>query len=131
MRRAIGLLTVVCVLALAASAAAAAAKPSLKIGDLKLSAGGLKVTLSCKGGACKGGLRLTEKPASKKSPTIVLAKGPYKVAASHQKTVTAKLTPEGQALLASLLKGKGKPVPAKLTATLIGGVTQSQTLQFP
>ena len=129
MRRVIGLLTVVCVLAVAASAAAA--KPSLKIGDLKLSAGGLSVTLSCKGGTCKGSLRLTEIPASKKSPTIVLAKGPYRVAPGHQKTVTAKLTTQGQALLTSLLKGKGKPVPAKLTATLTGGATQSQTLQFP
>lgn len=129
MRRVIGLLTMVCVLALAANAAAA--KPSLKIGDLKLSSGGLSVTLSCKGGTCKGGLRLTEIPASKKSLTIVLAKGPYKVATGHQKTVTAKLTPKGQALLTSLLKGKGKPVPAKLTATLTGGATQSQTLQFP
>lgn len=129
MRRVIGLLAVVCVLALAASAAAA--KPSLKIGDLKLSAGGLNVTLSCKGGTCKGGLRLTEIPASKKSPGIVLAKGPYRVAPGHQKTVTAKLTTQGQALLTSLLKGKGKPVPAKLTVTLTGGATQSQTLQFP
>jgi hypothetical protein len=129
MRRVIGLLTMVCVLALAASAAAA--KPSLKIGDLKLSEGGLKVTLSCKGGTCKGGLRLTEITASKKSPGIVLAKGPYRVAAGHQKTVTAKLTTQGQSLLTSLLKGKGKPVPAKLTATVTGGSTQSQTLQFP
>jgi hypothetical protein len=129
MRRGIGLLTMVCVLALAANAAAA--KPSLKIGDLKLSEGGLKVTLSCKGGTCKGGLRLTEILASKKSPRIVLAKGPYKVASGHQKTVTARLTPKGQALLASLLKGKGKPVPAKLTATVTGGATQSQTLNFP
>jgi hypothetical protein len=129
MRRVIGLLTMVCVLALAASAAAA--KPSLKIGDLKLSEGGLKVTLSCNGAPCKGGLRLTEVPASKKSPTIVLAKGPYRVASGHQKTVTAKLTPEGHSLLTSLLKGKGKPVPAKLTATVTGGATRSQTLQFP
>jgi hypothetical protein len=129
MRRGIGLLTMVCVLAFAASATAA--KPSLKIGDLNLSEGGLKVTLSCKGGTCKGGLRLIEIPASKKSPTVVLAKGPYKVASGHQKTVTAKLTPKGQALLTSLLKGKGKPVPAKLTATVTGGATQSQTLQFP
>ena len=129
MRRAIGLLTMVCVLALAASAAAA--KPSLKIGDLKLSAGGLNVTLSCNGATCKGGLRLTEIPASKKSPRIVLAKGPYKVSAGHEKTVTARLTPQGQALLTSLLKGKGKPVPAKLTATVTGGATQSQTLHFP
>jgi hypothetical protein len=129
MRRMIGLLAMVCVLALAANAAAA--KPGLKIGDLKLSAGGLNVTLSCKGGTCKGGLRLTEIPASKKGPTIVLAKGPYKVASGHQKTVTAKLTPEGHSLLTSLLKGKGKPVPAKLTATVTGGSTQSQTLQFP
>jgi hypothetical protein len=129
MRRGIGLLTMVCVLALAASAAAA--KPSLKIGDLKLSEGGLKVTLSCKGGTCKGGLRLTEIPASNKSPGIVLAKGPYSVTAGHQKTVTAKLTTQGQALLTSLLKGKGKPVPAKLTATVTGGATRSQTLQFP
>jgi hypothetical protein len=119
----------VCVLALAASAAAA--KPSLKIGDLKLSEGGLKVTLSCKSGACKGGLRLTEIPAFKKSPGIVLAKGPYKVAAGHEKTVTARLTPKGQALLASLLKGKGKPVPARLTATVTSSATQSQTLNFP
>jgi hypothetical protein len=119
----------VCVLALAASAAAA--KPSLKIGDLKLSEGGLKVTLSCKGGTCKGGLRLTEIPASKTSPKVMLAKRPFKVAVGHQKTVTAKLTNQGQSLLASLLKGKGKPVPAKLTATLTGGATQSQTLQFP
>jgi hypothetical protein len=129
MRRGIGLLTMVCVLAFAASPAAA--KPSLKIGDLKLSEGGLKVTLSCKGGTCKGGLRLTEIPASKKSPTIVLAKGPYTVAATHQKTVTARLTPKGQVLLTSLLKGKGKPVPAKLTATVTAGATQSQTLNFP
>jgi hypothetical protein len=129
MRRGIGLLTMVCVLAFAASAAAA--KPSLKIGDLKLSEGGLKVTLSCKGGTCKGGLRLTEIPASKKSPEIVLAKGPYKVAAGHQKTVTAKLTTQGQALLTSLLKGKGKPVPTDLTATVTGGATRSQNLQFP
>jgi hypothetical protein len=129
MRRAIGLLAMVCVLALAASAAAA--NPSLKIGDLKLSEGGLKVTLSCKGGTCKGGLRLTETPASKKGPPIVLAKGPYTVAVGHQKTVTAKLTTQGHALLTSLLKGKGKPVPAKLTATLTGGATQSQSLQFP
>jgi hypothetical protein len=119
----------VCVLAFAASAAAA--KPSLKIGDLKLSSGGLNVTLSCKGGTCKGGLRLAEIAASKKSPAIVLAKGPYTVASGHQKTITAKLTPKGQALLTSLLKGKGKPVPAKLTATVTGGATQSQTLQFP
>jgi hypothetical protein len=129
MRRGIGLLTMLCVLAFAASAAAA--KPSLKIGDLKLSEGGLKVTLSCNGGTCKGGLRLTEIPASKKSPTIVLAKGPYRVASGHQKTVAAKLTSQGHSLLASLLKGKGKPVSAKLTATVTGGSTQSQTLQFP
>ena len=129
MRRVIGLLAMVCVLAFAASAAAA--KPSLKIGDLKLSSGGLNVTLSCKGGTCKGGLRLTEVAASEKSPAIVLAKAPYTVASGHQKTVTAKLTPKGQALLTSLLKGKGKPVPAKLTATVTGGATQSQTLQFP
>jgi hypothetical protein len=129
MRRAIGLLTVVCVLALAASAAAA--KPSLKIGDLKLSGGSLKVTLSCSGANCRGGLRLTEIPASKTSPSVVLAKGPYKVASGHQKTVTAKLTPQGQALLTTLLKGKGKPVPAKLTATVTGGATQSQPLNFP
>jgi hypothetical protein len=129
MRRVIGLLTMVCVLALAASAAAA--KPSLKIGDLKLSEGGLKVTLSCNRAACKGTLRLTEIPASKVSPKIVLAKGPYTVAAGHQKTVTAKLTTQGRSLLASLLKGKGKPVPAKLTATVTGGATQSQTLKFP
>ena|ERR1700761_9155827 len=129
MRRVIGLLAVVCVLALAANAAAA--KPSLQIGGLKLSGGGLDVTLSCKGGTCKGGLRLTEITAGKKNPAIVLAKGPYSVAAGHQKTVTAKLTSKGQALLASLLKGKGKPVPAKLTATVTGGATQSQTLQFP
>jgi hypothetical protein len=130
MRRVIGLLTVVCVLALAASTSAAA-KPSLKIGDLKLSSGSLNVTLSCKGGTCKGGLRLIEIPASKKSPGVVLAKGSYRVAAGHQKTVTAKLTTQGQALLTSLLKGKGKPVPAKLTATVTGGSTQSQTLNFP
>jgi hypothetical protein len=129
MRRVIGLLTMVCVLALATSAAAAA--PSLKIGDLKLSEGGLKVTLSCNGGTCKGGLRLTEIPVSKKSPRIVLAKGPYTVAAGHQKTVSAKLTLKGQALLTSLLKGKGKPVPAKLTATVTGGSTKSRILQFP
>jgi hypothetical protein len=129
MRRVIGLLTMVCVLALAASAAAA--KPTLKIGDLKLSEGGLKVTLSCNGAPCKGDLRLTETPASKNRPKVVLAKGPYKVAAGQQKTVTAKLTTKGQALLTSLLKGKGKPVPAKLTATVTGGATQSQTLQFP
>ena len=129
MRRVIGLLAVVCVLALAASAAAA--KPSLKIGDLKLDGGGLNVTLSCKGGTCKGGLRLTEISTGKKSPAIVLAKSPYTVAVGHQKTVTAKLTAKGQALLSSLLKGKGKPVPAKLTATVTGGATQSQTLQFP
>jgi hypothetical protein len=129
MRRVIGLMTMVCVLALAASAAAA--KPSLKIGDLKLSEGGLKVTLSCNDGTCKGGLRLTEIPASKMSPRIVLAKGPYTVAAGHQKTVTARLTTQGHALLASLLKGKGKPVPDKLTATVTGGATQSQTLRFP
>jgi hypothetical protein len=128
MRRVIGLLTMVCVLALAASAAAA--KPSLKIGDLKLSEGGLEVTLSCKGGICKGDLRLTEVPSGK-SPAVVLAKGPYRVSAGHQKTVTAKLTTQGQALLTSLLKGKGKPVPAKLTATVTGGATRSQTLQFP
>jgi hypothetical protein len=129
MRRVIGLLTVVCVLALAASAAAA--KPSLTIGDLKLSGGGLKVTLSCNGATCKGALRLNEIPASKKSPTVVLAKGPYTVASGHQKTVTAKLTSQGQSLLTSLLKGKGKPIPAKLTATVTGGATQSQALQFP
>jgi hypothetical protein len=129
MRRVIGLLTMVCVLALAASAAAA--KPSLKVGDLKLSEGGLKVTLSCNGATCKGDLRLTEIPTSKKSPKIVLAQGPYAVSAGHQKTVTAKLTAQGQALLTSLLKGKGKPVPAKLTATVTGGATQSQTLHFP
>jgi hypothetical protein len=129
MRRVIGLLTMVCVLAVATSAAAAA--PSLKIGDLKLSGGGLNVTLSCNGGTCKGGLLLTEIPAAKKSPRIVLAKGPYKLVSGHQKTVTAKLTTKGQALLTSLLKGKGKPVPAKLTATVIGGSTQSRTLQFP
>jgi hypothetical protein len=129
MRRVIGLLAVVCALALAASAAAA--KPSLKIGDLKLSEGGLKVTLACKGGTCKGGLRLTEISTGKKSLAIVLAKSPYTVAVGHQKTVTAKLTAKGQALLSSLLKGKGKPVPAKLTATVTAGATQSQTLQFP
>jgi len=129
MRRGIGLLTMVCVLAFAASAAAA--KPSLKIGDLNLSEGGLKVTLSCNGGTCKGGLLLTEVPASKKSPGIVLAKGPYSVTAGHQKTVTAKLTSQGHSLLASLLKGKGKPVPAKLTAAVTGGATRSQTLNFP
>lgn len=61
----------------------------------------------------------------------MLAKGPYTVAVGRQKTVTAKLTAKGQALLSSLLKGKGKPVPAKLTATVTGGATQSQTLQFP
>lgn len=129
MRRVIGLLAVVCVLVLAASAAAA--KSSLKIGDLKLSAGGLNVTLSCKGSPCKGALRLTEVSTGKKSPGLVLAKGPYRVSPGHQKTVTAKLTPQGQALLTSLLKGKGKPVPAKLTATVTGGATQSQSLNFP
>lgn len=128
MRRVIGLLAVVCVLVLAASAAAA--KPSLKIGDLKLSAGGLNVTLSCDGATCKGALRLTE-VSSGKSSGLVLAKGPYRVAPGHQKTVTAKLTTQGHALLTSLLKGKGKPVPAKLTATVTGGATQSQSLKFP
>src|ERR1700754_4074972 len=102
MRRVIGLLAMVCVLALAASASAA--KPALKIADLKLSGGGLTVTLSCQGAPCKGTLRLTQVPASKKAPRTVLAKGPYKVATGHDKTVTAKLTPQGQSLLASLLK---------------------------
>jgi hypothetical protein len=129
MRRAIGLLAMVCVLALAASASAA--KPTLKIADLKLSSGGLTVTLSCQGAPCKGALRLTQIPASKKAPRTVLAKGPYKVAPGHDKTVTAKLTTEGKTILASLLKGKGKPVPAKLTATVTGGATQSQSLKFP
>jgi hypothetical protein len=129
MRRAIGLLAMVCVFALAASASAA--KPILKIADLKLSGSGLTVTLSCKGAPCKGTLRLTEVPLSKKAPRTVLAKGPYTVAAGHQKTVTAKLTPQGHSLLATLLKGKGKPVPAELTATVTGGATQSQALKFP
>ncbi len=129
MRRAIGLLAMVCVLAFAASASAA--KPTLKIADLKLSGSGLTVTLSCQGAPCKGALRLTEVPASKKASRIVLAKGPYTVAPGHQKTVTAKLTAQGHSLLASLLKGKGKPVPAKLTATVTGGATQSQSLKFP
>jgi hypothetical protein len=129
MRRAIGLLAMVCLLALAASASAA--KPTLKIADLKLSGSGLTVTLSCQGAPCKGALRLTQIPASKKAPRTVLAKDPYSVAAGHQKAVTAKLTSQGQSLLASLLRGKGKPVPAKLTATVTGGATQSQTLKFP
>jgi hypothetical protein len=125
MRRAIGLVAVVCVLALAASASAAT--PSLKIAGVKLSGGGLGVTLSCKRATCKGSLRLTK--ASGKS--VVLAQGPYSVASGHQKTVTAKLTPEGSALLTALLKGKGKPVAAKLTATVTGGKSQSQSLKFP
>jgi hypothetical protein len=129
MRRAIGLLAMVCVLVLAASASAA--KPALKIADLKLSGSGLTVTLSCQGASCKGALRLTQIPASKKAPRTVLAKGPYKVAAGHQKTVTAKLTAKGRSLLAALLKGKGKPVPARLTAIVTGGATQSQSLKFP
>jgi hypothetical protein len=119
----------VCALVLATSASAA--KPTLKIADLKLSSGGLTVTLSCQGAPCKGALRLIQVPASKNAPRTVLAKGPYKVAAGHDKTVTAKLSPQGQSLLASLLKGKGKPVPAKLTAIVIGGATQSQSLKFP
>jgi hypothetical protein len=130
MRRAIGLLAMVCVLAFAAGTAVAAT-PALKIAAVRLDGAGLKVTLSCKGATCKGALRLTEVPASKKAPRVVLAKAPYAVSAGHQKTVNAKLTPQGHALLASLLKGKGKPVPAKLTATVTGGATQSQSLKFP
>jgi hypothetical protein len=122
MRRVIGLLAVVCVLALAASAAAAT--PAITVGKPALTGTSLKVSISCKGAPCKGALKLA-------TGKTVLATGTYKVAANHKVTAVAKLTPEGKTLLNLILHGKGKPVPAKLTATVTGGAPQTQSSKFP
>src|SRR5262245_25986598 len=125
MRRVIGLLAMVCVLALAASASAA--RPTVDITKLQLTGSGLSVTLHCKAAPCKGALALTKVPAGKTSPKTVLAKGSYRIPANREKTVTSKLTPRGTALLTAILHGKGKPIPSKFVATVTGGATQSKT----
>jgi hypothetical protein len=122
MRRAIGLLAVVCVLALAAGAAGAT--PAITVGKPALTTSSLKVSISCKGAPCKGALKLA-------AGKTVLATGTYKAAANHKVTATAKLTAEGKTLLNLTLHGKGKPVSAKLTVTVTGGSPQSQSLKFP
>jgi len=134
MRGAIGILAVLCVLAVAAAGAAptpaAAARPSLKIGEQQLSETGLKVKLSCEAAPCEGTVTLVEVAAGKKAKTV-LAQGTYSIPAGHQKSVTAKLTARGRSLLRSILKGKANPVAARLTATVAGGATQTQSLKFP
>jgi hypothetical protein len=129
MRRVIGLLVLVCALALAASAAAA--KPSLQVGQLQLSGSALKVSLSCQGAPCKGTMTLTKTGAKKSSPKVVLAQAPYSVPSGRTKSVTVKLTAKGTSLLNAILHGKAKPTPATLTATVTGGATQTQSVKFP
>jgi hypothetical protein len=96
------------------TAPAAVAKLSLA-GKPKISATGVRLTLSCSGAPCRGAAKLAVKRNGKR---VALGSARFTIATGAHKTITIKLTSAARRLL-----GRAHTLRATLRITLAGSTT--------
>jgi hypothetical protein len=99
-----------------------------------VSGGSARVPLSCASATCGGTIELTEqivvkrrhgKKTTSKKKTVVLGRGAYSLAAGHSATIVVRLTSTGNSALA---RARGHRLTARVSASVIGGVTASRAI---
>jgi hypothetical protein len=103
----------------------------LPVSKLMISGGVAKVPIVCAGSTCGGTIELSEqvtvkhRHGRKTKKTLVLGRASYALLAGHSATIAVRLTSAGKSALA---KAKHHRLSAKLSASVIGGVTKSTSV---
>lgn len=94
--------------------------------NVVVSGNAARVPVACASATCAGTIELTERIVVKRRhhrrivKTIVLARGPYALAAGHSATIAVRLTSAGKSALA---KARHHRLSAKASVSVIGGAT--------
>jgi hypothetical protein len=94
--------------------------------NVLVSGNAARVPVTCASATCAGTIELTERVVVRRRhhrrvvKTIVLARGPYALAAGHSATIAVRLTSAGKSALA---KARHHRLSAKASVSVIGGVT--------
>ena len=107
---------------------------TLSSAKLVVSGGAARVPIACKNGSCSGTIELTEQVAVKhhrgkkttsKKETLIVAEGPYSLAAGHSATIAVHVTAKGESALAA---AKHHKLSAQFSASLSDGKSVNESI---